>query len=116
MVLSDRFSGDPSQSLFKRTALYVLGFGFGALAIAAVVSFTLVSIAEGVLPDGGGEPSTEAGTEVNVIGDAPPSKRSTAAPDGAPQPFLDGAPRLPSKGRRARGNEAPATGAADDPI
>jgi hypothetical protein len=111
MVLSDRFSADPNPSLFKRTALYVLGFGLGALAIAVVVSFTLVSIAEGVLPDSGAdreaEAGTEAGTEVNVIGDAPPAPPKAGVP-----PFLDGA----SKGRRGRGNEAPKPDAADDPI
>ena len=102
MVLSDRFSGDPNQSLVKRTALYVLAFGLGALAIAAVASFTLVSIAEGVLPGDEAKPSVESGTEVNVIGDEPAPK------DGVrPTPV-----KRPSKGRAARGNEAP----ANDPI
>lgn len=111
MVLSDRFSGEQSPSLVRRTVLYVLGFGLGALAFAAAVSFVFVSIAEGVLPDAPSEPSTEAGTEVNVIGDAP-AKR----PSAGGVPSLDGAPQVPSKGRRGRANQAAQPDAADDPI
>jgi hypothetical protein len=98
MVLSDRFSGgDPNPSLFKRTALYVLGFGLGALAIAAVLSFTLVSIAEGVLPDSGDKKvvdDPEAG--IQIIGDPEPKS-----------------PRPGSKARPPRANEGAAAAKAD---
>jgi hypothetical protein len=50
MVLSDRFAGKSPPSLLKRTLLYVLAFGLGSLLIAGVLSFAMVSIAEGVLP------------------------------------------------------------------
>src|SRR5690606_10048880 len=106
MVLSDRFSGDPNQSLLKRTAIYVLGFGLGALALVTVVGFTVVSIAEGVLPDDDPQGEVEEGTQVNVIGDSPGKKPDSFKPFGE---------KGASKGRRTRGNEAP-TAPAEDPI
>ncbi len=101
MVLSDRYGGKPPLSLFKRTLVYVLSFGLGALAIVAVLSFTMVSIAEGLLP--AAKDRTSAAR--NKDGKRPTSKATKKAKTD----------RKPgSKTRESRGNEATDDGAKTD--
>lgn len=101
MVLSDRYGGKPPPSLFKRTLVYVLGFGLGALAVVAVLSFTVVSIAEGLLP--AAKDRTSAARKSD-------SKRPTSKTTKSPK-----ADRKPgSKTRQPRGNEATDDGAKSD--
>jgi hypothetical protein len=69
----------------KRTLMYVLGFGLGSLLFVVLMSFTIVSIAEGLL-----SPDDAA------------SKRAADAND-SDKP----ATKAGSKARPARANEAP---------
>ncbi len=77
MVLSDRFGGMPRRSLLGQTLLYVLGFGFGALLVVGVLSFTMVSIAEGLLPDD--KPAAAAG-EADDAAEPSPAGRAAKKP------------------------------------
>ena len=80
MVLSDKFGGRPKPSLLRKTLYYVLGFGFGSLALVGVLSLTFVAIAEGLLPGAGAkkesaETSEEDGKTVRpTTSKKPPSK------------------------------------------
>lgn len=80
MVLSDRLGGAPRPSIVRKTALYVLGFGLGALAVAVVLSFALVSATEGAFAGAQAVPEATAGATVEVIGAAPDKRaaRKTA--------------------------------------
>jgi hypothetical protein len=70
----------------KRTLMYVLGFGLGSLLFVVLMSFTIVSIAEGLL-----SPNDAA------------SKRAADDADDTDKP----ATKAGSKARPARANEAP---------
>ncbi len=101
MVLSDRYGGKPPPSLGKRTLIYVLSFGLGALLVVAVLSFTMVSIAEGLLPKA--KERTSAARKSD-------SQRSAGKATKKIQPG-----RKPgSKTRQPRGNEATETGDKPD--
>jgi len=69
MVLSDRLSGGQPPSLWKKTLLYVLSFGFGALVLAGTLGFVMTSVAGAILP--GEKPSA-----------AQPDTSSTDRPTG----------------------------------
>jgi len=102
MVLSDRYAGKPPASLFKRTLIYVLSFGLGALAVVAVLSFTMVSIAEGLLP--------KAKDRTSAARNKSDAKTPTTKTDLLPKPGR----KAGSKTRSPRGNEATDKGAATD--
>ena len=96
MVLSDRYGGKPRASLLRRTLIYVLSFGLGALVLVGVLGFTMVSIAEGLLPKA--------------------KERPAAAPDGAEgadgkEGMPASLPKRTSKARPPRANEASSKGA-----
>jgi hypothetical protein len=67
MVLSDRFAGAAPKSLLWRTVMYALGFGVGALVVAAGLSFVMVTIAEGLLP----APTERGAAKERPSGDSP---------------------------------------------
>jgi hypothetical protein len=76
MVLSDKYAGKPEASIVKKTLLYVLGFGFGALALVGLLSLIMVSIAEGILPSAEEKPATsrKAGAGPEIIGESKPTR------------------------------------------
>jgi hypothetical protein len=96
MVLSDRYAGKPRPTLLRRTLIYVLSFGLGALLLVGVLGFTMVSIAEGLLPKTPERPAAAA---------------DSAEADGALPPFLP--KRTTSKARAPRANEASGEDADD---
>jgi hypothetical protein len=85
MVLSDRFGAKPKPSLMKRTLIYVLSFGLGALLIVGLMSVTFVTIADSLLPSSKDKPTS-----------------SRKADDGAD----DADKTRPSKASRGRGKAA----------
>mgnify|MGYP001424982043 CR=1 FL=1 len=89
MALSDKYGGKPRPSLVKRTLAYIAVFGLGALLIATVLSFTLVSIAESVLPP------------------AKSRRNTTKASDKTPESKKDSDKKGTSKARRGRANDGP---------
>lgn len=111
MVLSDKFAAKPRAGLLKRTLLYVLGFGLGSLAIASVLSFTLMSIAGSVIPSKDAVPADSGapGTAPKIIG---------SPEEGVEKSKTKLAPRPASKARRPRANEASgaATKSSDQPL
>ncbi|MEM9694271.1 MAG: hypothetical protein AAGA56_17100 [Myxococcota bacterium] len=77
MVLTDRFAGaPPTGSLFKRTLVYILGFGLGSLAVTALAAFVLVSIADGIFS---GEDKPEQAQLAGPNKDAPPPAQGSKA-------------------------------------
>ena len=100
MVLSDRFGGKPRPSLLKRTLIYVLGFALGSLMLVGILSFTMMSIAEGVFPP----PKDRAA-----------AKRASDNADADGNPVGKPARNVGSKARGRRGNEA-SDEAPDQPL
>jgi len=86
MALSDRLSGANPSSLWKKTILYVLSFGFGALFLAGTLGFVMTSVAGAILP--GDKPTAQASPE-------------SGASTGSRPPKATGA----SKAKPPRGNE-----------
>lgn len=105
MVLNENFGSKPRGGIIKRTLLYVLGFGLGSLLIAGVLSFTMMSIADGVMPSGSAK--KPAGTAAPKIIGAPK--------DGATKGKGKVAPKPASKARPGRANEGAKKG-SDQPL
>ncbi len=101
MVLSDRYGGKPPSSLLKRTLIYVVSFGLGALLVVGVLSFTMVSIAEGLLPKAKDRTSAAR-------------KGDRKRPAGKATKRLEPGRKPGSKTRQPRGNEATGTGDKPD--
>lgn len=72
MVLSDRLSGAQPPSLWKKTLLYVLSFGFGALMLAGTLGFVMTSVAGAILP--GAKPTAQASSETGAKTGTKPTK------------------------------------------
>ena len=93
MVLSNRLTGIPQRGgLAKRTLIYMAAFGLGSLLVVSLLSFVLVSLADGLLPDPSG----------------PASPVDTALPAGTAAPGLD-KPKGSSPLRRKPAGARPAT-------
>ncbi len=95
MVLSDRYGGKQRATLARRTLLYILSFGLGALLLVGVLGFTMVSIAEGLLPK--------------------PKERLAPAAASAGENKAKLGPKGTSKARPPRANEATRKGALPVP-
>jgi hypothetical protein len=81
----------------KRTLIYVLSFGLGALLLVALLSFTVVSLAEGLLPKAKDRTAAaRKGDDKRPAGQATKKIKSGQNPG--------------SKTRQPRGNEATETG------
>jgi len=100
MVLSDKYAGKPKPNLFKRTLIYVLSFGLGALVIVAILSFTMVAIADGLLPSANATAKPKTPRPTTSAADAAAPPRSPAARIPAP------VKKPASKARQRRANEA----------
>jgi hypothetical protein len=101
LVLSDRLGSPAPRSLLKKTLIYVLAFGLGALALSALLGFALTSLAEGMLPKPKERPAA-----------VKPDAKTKTGDDELPEPgksFKPGKPVSPpsgSKTRPPRGNDA----------
>jgi hypothetical protein len=90
MVLSDRLGAKPQASLLRRTLKYMLGFGLASLAVTALLSFVLVSLAENAIPSARNKRPRKS-KSLRVLTDKK-KKRSSKAPSI----------KAPSKARPAR--------------
>ena len=97
MVLSDKYGGKPRGGLLKRTLIYVLSFGLGALLVVGILSFTMVAIADGLLPNASSGAPTKGAAKSDGT-PAGPGKPAADLPNPAKKPA--------SKARRRRANEA----------
>ncbi len=93
MVLSDK--AKPRAGILKRTIIYVLGFGFGSLAIAGVLALSMMSIADAVIPSKNA--STASSTGPNIIGAPDANAKAKSKTKLSPKPA--------SKARQPRANE-----------
>ena len=92
MVLSDRLGAKPQSSLLGRTLKYVLGFGLGSLALTALLSFIMVSVAENAVPTARSKRRSKSKSSLRVLTDKKKKKSSGKVPSL----------KVPSKARPAR--------------